>query len=691
MTPLTRSKVHIHARIAKLKKVIDHHRYLYHVLNKPKLSDAALDSLKKELEDLENKFPQFRTPDSPTQRIGGKALDKFEKFRHPATMLSFNDVFNQKDLEEWKARIERVIAHATDGGFYCELKIDGLAIGLVYHDSILTVGATRGDGMVGEDVTQNLKTVDAIPLRLWDKNQIVCNLKKAKLNHVVRRINQSFPKEIVLRGEVFINRKEFERINRERRKKEQPPYANPRNLAAGSVRQLNPQITASRQLDSFAYALVSDFGQRNHAEEHLILKAFGFKTNPHNHFCKDLSEVQRFYDNWQKKRASLTYEVDGIVVIVNENAMFKKLGVIGKAPRGAIAYKFYAREATTKVKDIIVSVGRTGTLTPVAVLEPVQIGGVRVSRATLHNADEIKRLEVKIGDTVVVGRAGDVIPDVRKVIKELRTGKERSFHMPSHCPICGGRVIRVANEAAHRCLNKNCPAIRRETIYHFSAKNAMDIAGVGPKMIDQLMAAGLISSAPELYELKKEDLLNLPRFGEKSAENAIQAIQAKKRPSLDKFIYALGIRHVGTQTAFDLAKYFGSLTKLANSSLEELARIPNIGEVVAKSIYAWFRKPYNQKLLEKFEKVGLEPQEFKVIKRIQKLAAKSFVFTGGLESMSRQDAQNLVRELGGNVSSTISKNIDYVVIGSEPGSKYERARKLGVQTITEKAFLRLVR
>jgi len=684
------SKQEAKKRVEKLKSLINKYRYHRLVLNKPLISESAEDSLKKELFDLEQKFPELVTPDSPTQRVGGKPLEKFEKFKHPQPMLSFNDAFSEEDMQDWINRLEKILKNSTQNGFYCELKIDGLAIELAYKNDVLNIGATRGDGITGENVTQNLKTIEAIPLKLLKREEVLKNLKHNKLNHIAERVKKSWPKEIVVRGEVFLSKKEFERVNKELKNKGEKTYANPRNLAAGSVRQLNPKITALRKLDSFAYSLISDLGQKTHEEEHLILKSFGFKINPHNKFLKNLKEIREFHNYWEKHREKLAYEIDGIVVIINNNKIFKKLGVIGKAPRGAIAYKFSPKEATTKVKNIIVSVGRTGTLTPIAILEPVQIGGVTISRATLHNEDEIKRLGIKIGDTVIVGRAGDVIPDVKKVLKELRTGKERKFKMPSKCPVCEGPVKKEKGEVAYRCINLNCPAIKRENLYHFTSKNAMDIVGVGPKIIDQLMDAGLIKNAPDLYKLKKEDLLNLPRFAEKSAENTIKSIQAKKEPTLDKFIYALGIRHVGEETAFDLTRNFGNLEKLSNASLEKLEKIPDIGPTVAKSIYEWFRNKYNQKLLKEFKKLGVKPKEFKITKKMRKLAGKTFVFTGTLESMTREEAQEKVRELGGNVSSSVSKETDFVVAGEEPGSKYDKAKKLGVKIINEKEFLSML-
>ncbi len=659
-------------RIKKLKVLINKYRYHRLVLDKPIIEESVEDSLKKELFDLEQEFPALVTPDSPTQRVAGKPLKKFEKFPHPQRMFSFNDAFSEEDMSDWEERLKRLDSRAVEGGFYCELKIDGLAIELVYKDEILKVGATRGDGTIGESVTQNLKTVEAIPLSL---NPIPYTLHP----------------NLVVRGEVFLSKKEFEKVNKEQKKKGGATYANPRNLAAGSIRQLDPVITAARRLDSFAYSLVTDLGQKVHEDEHKILKELGFKTNPHNKYCKNLKEVQKFRDYWEKHRENLNYEIDGIVVILNDNKMFAKLGTVGKAPRAAIAYKFSPRESTTKVKDIIVSVGRTGVLTPVAVLEPVEIGGTTVSRATLHNEDEIRRLDVRIGDTVVVGRAGDVIPDIKKVLKELRTGKERIFHFPAKCPVCGEPVKRVEGEAAHKCVNKNCPGIKRRAIYHFVSKGAIDIEEIGPKTIDQLIDTGLIKDAADFYLLKKEDLLNLERFAEKSAENAVNAVQSRKKIPLDRFIFALGIPHVGSETALDLARRFGTLEKLGKTEEEELEKVKDIGGVVAKSIYNWFRTDYNKKLLEKFEKVGVRVLKQETSEKSSKLKGLTFVFTGSLDTLSREKAEEMARENGGDVSSSVSKETDYMVAGEEPGSKYDRAKKLRVKIISEKDFLNMLK
>lgn len=678
-------------RINGLKTAINKHRYFYHVLDRQEISDEALDTLKKELFDLEQEFPEFITPDSPTQRIGGGPLKQFRKVKHPEPMLSFNDAFDEKDMEEWEKRFEKVLPISKQHGYYCELKIDGLAIELTYKKGQLYLGSTRGDGIIGEDVTQNLKTVEAIPLNLLDEEEVVNNLKKKDLERFLPKAKKALLDELIVRGEVFITRKEFQNINKEQKKAGLKIYANPRNLAAGSIRQLDPKITASRHLDSYAYSLITDFGQKTHEEEHFILKALGFKINPHNKAVPNMGGVYKFRNQWEKERKKLNYEIDGVVIILNHTSTLNRLGVVGKAPRGAIAYKFSPKESETVVEDIIVQVGRTGVLTPVAVLRPVQIGGTTVSRATLHNLDEIKRLEVKIGDTVIVGRAGDVIPDVKKVMKELRTGKEKEFHMPKKCPVCGEPVEKIEDQVAYRCVNRDCPAIKREAVYHFSSRKALNIAGIGPSIIDQLMTAGLIKDSADLFNLKKEDLLNLERFAERSAEKAIDAIQSKKKVPLNKFIYALGIDHVGEETGFVLAKKFRTLEKIGEASLEKLQDVPDVGPVVAQSIYNWFQKPYNKNILSKFKKAGVHVIEEKTTKEFTKLAGKIFVLTGTLESLGRNEAQDKIRELGGDISSSVSKNTDYIVAGSEPGSKYDDAKKLGIKIIDEKQFLKIIK
>jgi DNA ligase (NAD+) len=672
-------------RIEYLKKVIEQYRYSRLVLNEEKISPEAEDSLKKELFDLESQFPDLVTPDSPTQRIGGRPLAQFAKVRHDAPMLSFNDAFSRVDMENWVKRLENYLGYklpAQKNLFYCELKIDGLAIELVYEEGILKEGSTRGDGLIGEDITQNLKTIESIPLRL--------NIKKHNL-----------PKRLVVRGEVFINRKEFERVNKEQAKNGGKIFANPRNMAAGSVRQLDPRITASRHLDAFAYDIVNNLDLKTHEEEHYLLRDLGFKTNSYNQSAAMLEEVFAFRDYWEKHREKLPYEIDGIVVLVNDNKIFRDAGVVGKAPRAAIAYKFSPKEATTIVEDIKVQVGRTGILTPVAVLKPVNVSGITITHATLHNFDQIKRLDLRIGDTVVVNRAGDVIPYISKVIKELRDGKEKKFEVPRFCPVDNSPVLE--DGALYRCSNVRCGARHRQALQHFVSRDAFDIRGLGPKILDRFLDEGLIIDAADIFSLQKDDIAVLSRFGEKSAENIIKEIMDKKNITLPRFLNSLGILHVGEETARILAqvimKEIGKeklemrdfIRICRNFTIESLQVIPDIGPKVAQSIYDWFHTEGNIKFLEKLAKVGVVIETLKVDSRKQKLTGKIFVLTGALESMSREEAKEKIRALGGDISESVSKRTDYVVLGKEPGSKYEKAQKLGVQIIDEKKFLEMLR
>ncbi|MDP2855608.1 MAG: NAD-dependent DNA ligase LigA [bacterium] len=694
-------------RIEKLKKEINYHRYLYHVLDAPDISDAVFDSLKNELEELEYKFPDLVTPDSPTQRVGGEPLKEFKKILHSAPMLSFNDAFSKQEMFEWEKRYLDFLSNRLSPmakRYYCELKIDGLAIELIYKNELFGVGATRGDGKIGEDITQNLKTVNAIPLRILGKELAIKNLKEAGLNEIADNLETNFSKEIVVRGEVFLNKKDFEKLNAGQKKRGLKAYANPRNLAAGAVRQLDPKITASRNLDFFAYTLVTDLGQTTHEQEHLILKALGFKTNPHNQPVENLGGVFEFHKKMQALREKLAYEIDGIVVILNCEEDFRKAGIIGKAPRTAIAYKFSPREATTKLLNIQIQVGRTGALTPVAIMEPVGIGGITISRATLHNFDEIQRLGVKINDTVVVNRAGDVIPQITKAMKELRDGKEKEFHMPKSCPMCNSPVEKNKDGVIYRCTNKNCFARTRESLDHFVSKSAFDIRGVGPKIIDRLLEESLIHDASDLFELKEGDLAALERFGEKSAQNIIKSIQTHKKIELHRFIYGLGILHVGEETAILLSQKISNppaggpisnisdfIKAVRDIDLEELQEIPDIGPKVSESIYNWFHNEKNIEFLKKLEKAGIELIIETTKKKEQKLKGLAFILTGGLNSMSREDAKEKIRELGGKFNSSVSKEIDYVVAGTEPGSKYEKAKKLGLKIINEEEFLKMIK
>lgn len=673
-------------RIEKLKKEIDHHRYLYHVLDRIEISDAALDSLKKELFDLEDEFPEFRTTDSPTRRVGGKPLDKFKKVQHVTPMLSFNDAFSEDDMRAWFERLNNVLGpgnrlNSDLTEFYCELKIDGLAIELVYENGILVEGSTRGDGKTGEDVTQNLKTIEAIPLKLGPE--------KFKA-----------PRRFVVRGEVFLTKKEFARINEELDKKGQKTYANPRNLAAGTIRQLDPKITASRKLDSFVYDIVTQLGKKKHSEKHDLLHEFGFKTNKDNKVCAGLKEVFVFKHYWEKHREKLSYEIDGIVVLVDDNKLFDIAGVIGKAPRAAIAYKFAPKEATTMVENIKVQVGRTGVLTPVAELRPVTVGGVKISHASLHNMDEVGRLGVKIGDTVIISRAGDVIPQIKSVLKNLRTGKERKFNMLRTCPVDGSRVLQDKGGVAYRCSNKNCGARNREWIYHFVSRPAFNIEGLGSKIIDRFLDEGLITDVADIFILQKGDIAALERFGEKSAENIVSEVSEKRRITLPRFLYSLGILHVGEETASLLSQTISDLKvqiskprdvleAFQKMTLEKLQQIQDVGPKVAASIHSWFQDKKHIALLNKLDKVGVRISSPQPAVRGSKFAGQVFVLTGELEAMTRDEAKEKIRALGGNVSESVSKRTAYVVVGAGPGSKYEKAKDLGIKTIDEKEFLKL--
>ncbi|MCX6788687.1 MAG: NAD-dependent DNA ligase LigA [Candidatus Jorgensenbacteria bacterium] len=685
-------------RIDALKKEINRYRYAYHVHDEEVISQSALDSLKKELFDLETEFPELVTPDSPTQRIGGKPLPEFKKIKHEARMLSFNDAFSEKDMSDWFLRLENYLGYDTKPDFYCELKIDGLAIELIYENGIFVQGSTRGDGHVGEDVTQNLKTIEAIPLKLTSSEDAQKIIKESGLNPSLYNLS---PKRLVVRGEIFLSTKEFARINKEAVAKGEKSYANPRNVAAGSIRQLDPRVVAGRKLDSFEYAIVTDLGQKVHEEEHIILKALGFKTNPHNKLVHALNDVYSFRNYWDEHREKLVYEIDGVVVIANNNATFGEGGVAGKAPRGAIAYKFSPIEATTIVNNIFVQVGRTGALTPVAELEPVLVGGVTIRHATLHNYDEIKRLGVKIGDTVIINRAGDVIPKITSVLPKLRTGKEKEFRMPKKCPMDGAPVVK--DGVAYRCSNPKCGARRRETLYHFVSRGAFDMRGLGPKIIDRFLDEGLIADAADIFSLYDGDIKALPRFGEKSAEKIVTEIYEKKATTLARFIYSLGIFHVGEETARtlsdeavqndaeiktpkDVIAYFKAFSK------EKLMQMEDVGPKVAESIYEWFHDAHNAELLNKFYKGGVEIQ---MPKRLPKAKAtfkgKTFVLTGTLETMTRDEAKEKVRGVGGDVAESVSKQTNYVVAGENAGSKLKRAGELGVTILSEREFIKMLK
>lgn len=661
------NKSEVKRRIKQLREEIDHHRYLYHVLDKQEISEAALDSLKDELVKLEEQYPEYITPDSPTQRVAGEPLDTFVKVEHSSRMLSLNDAFNKDDLEQWDARLERLLP-GQERGYFVDPKIDGLAIALVYKDGILHIGATRGDGFVGEDVTHNIRTIESIPLRLRESNGL-------KLEGTIE-----------VRGEVYMEYADFERINTERENRGEELYMNPRNTAAGSLRQLDPVLAAERNLKFFAYSLMTDLGQTSRSGERKILQQLGFQTTADSQVCTTLDEIMEYYDALFEKRESLAYQIDGVVVHVDNKELFGKYGVVGKAPRGAVAMKFPAEQATTVVEDIVIQVGRTGALTPVAHLRPVQVAGTTVQRATLHNMDEIERLEVLIGDTVIIQKAGDIIPDIVEVLPNLRSGKEKAFSMPAACPECSEPVVQREGEVAHYCLNTACPARHREGLYHFVSKKALNIDGVGPRIIDQLLDADIINTAADLFTLKEEDLLQLEGFQELSASNVVQSIAAGSTVQLHRFIYALGIRHVGEQTAVMLANAFGSVEAFRNATADDLEHLHDIGPAAAESITSYFE---NEKHVEVFDALlkqltienptaAVEGGEFQ---------GKTFLFTGTLQSMTRDSAKEMVRAQGGKVVSSVTKKLDYLIVGEKAGSKLAKAEKLGVTVWTEEEFL----
>jgi len=709
-------------RIKKLRGEIDHHRYLYHVLDKLEISEAVLDSLKHELYKLEQQFPDLITQDSPTQRVGGRPLPEFHKVAHRTPMLSMEDVFSLEELEAWLERVTKVYPSGKYD-FYSEIKMDGLAVSLIYRKGVLTTGSTRGDGRVGENVTQNLKTIEAIPLRLrvpsekevkrllyidpspqsspagrGSKTALPPPIGRGEgegdWRSVYKKITHALDHgEIEIRGEVYMSKNVFDELNREQKKKGEALFANPRNAAAGAIRQLNSNVTASRRLSFFGYALLGDLELETHEQAHELMKLLGVSVNPFNKYCATLEEIQKFHEKIYQTREKLPYWTDGIVIGINDNKTFGRLGVVGKTPRGIVAYKFPAEQVTTKVKDVRWQVGRTGVLTPVAVMEPAFVAGSTVQHATLHNMDEIERLGLKIGDTVILEKAGDVIPKIVQVLPKLRTGHEKVIHPPAHCPICGTKAERPEGEVATVCTNKDCPAKHQERLLHFVSKKAFDIEGLGDRIVRQLMEVGLVATPADIFKLEKSDLIDLERFADKSAENIIAAISKSRTVNLPRFIYALGIKHVGEETALDLAKQFGTLKKVRDASLEDLYAIPNIGEVVAQSLYEYFSDKQNKKLVDDLLTAGVKIENYKLpaYRQAGKFKGLAFVLTGSLESMSRDDAKQKIRDLGGDVASSVSKNTDYVVVGSEPGDKYEKAKKLGVKAIDEKEFLGMLK
>jgi len=663
-------------RAARLRERIEELNYHYFVLDAPLVDDAEYDRLFRELERLEELYPELRTPDSPTQRVGAPPAEQFRTVVHRTPMLSLSNAFSEEELEEFDARIKRFLGPGAPESieYVCELKIDGLAVSLKYEGGVLTQGATRGDGTRGEDITANLRTVRSIPLSLTGTRADI-------------------PEVLEVRGEAYLSVAEFRRINEERAREGQPLFANPRNAAAGSLRQLDPAVTASRRLRFFAYGVgsVSHPIASRHSEALERLKQWRFPVNDHTRISTGIAGAREFCREWAGRRRELDYLIDGVVVKVNDFALQDRLGAVSRSPRWAIAYKFAAERAITTVRDIVVQVGRTGALTPVAELEPVTIGGVTVSRATLHNEDEIRRKDVRVGDRVVVQRAGDVIPEVVAVVLEDRDPGAQPFQMPDRCPSCGGPVSREEGEAVTRCTNYSCPAQKLERLVHFCSKSAMDIDGVGPATLAQLLEKGLVSEPADLYRLRKEDLLQLEGVKERLAGNILRSIESSRTPALDRFVFALGIRHVGEHVARILTSRFPDLHALMAASEEELASVDQIGPVIAREVAAFFGDPRNRAAVERLLAAGVVPQGLPEAGQVVEspLAGKNVVFTGTLETLTREDAEQLARRLGAEVRSSVSRSTDLVVAGDRAGSKLAKATELGVRVISEKEFLEM--
>lgn len=663
----------IEERLRKLREEIEYHNYRYYVLDDPVISDVEYDRLMQELIDLEEAYPELVTADSPTQRVGSEPITAFEQIIHSSPMMSLTNSYSLEELKAFDSRVRKALP-GEGVEYVAELKVDGLAVSLTYEDGYFARGATRGDGTRGEDVTHNLKTIRSVPMRIRYQN----------------------PVTVDVRGEVFMPRREFRKLNEERRLKGEALFANPRNAAAGSLRQLDPRITASRQLDIFVYGVgnVSGVTLGTQMEVLDFLRECGFRVNPNVKLCRSIDEVMDYAETWNDKREDIDYEIDGIVVKVNSLDQQARLGSTARSPRWATAYKFPAKQGTTVVKDIIVQVGRTGTLTPVALLEPIELAGSVVSRASLHNEDIIRSKDIRIGDAVVIEKGGDIIPEVVKVIPERRTGNEREFTMPTKCPECGSGVVRPEGEVASRCTNETCPAQIREGIIFFASRDAMDIEGMGPQIVSQLLKSGLVSGVDDIYSLKFEDLVNLERMGEKSAENLLNAIEASKSRPLHRLINALGIRLVGERTARDLASHFGSMDKLSKATYDELISIPEVGPKVAESIVAFFGNPRNLEAIGNLQAKGVnmvEPRADASAQRTNVFTGKTVVFTGSLERFTRKEAEARVLESGGKTSGSVGKKTDYVVVGKDPGSKYDKAKALGITILTEEEFERMLK
>ena len=659
--------------IEHLREEVRRHEYLYYVLDEPEISDAKFDRMMNQLKDLEAEHRDLLTPDSPTQRVGGEPREGFQTVRHKTPMVSLDNAFSFDELRAFDRRV-RELAGREKIEYIGEHKFDGLSMSLLYEKGLLVRGVTRGDGTTGEDVTPNVKTIRSIPLRVD-----AALLKKAGL-----------PASFEVRGEAMMTRKAFEELNEQQEEQGGKIFANARSAAAGAVRVLDPKITAARKLDFFAYYLFVDgrVPKKRHSEVLEALATLRFRASEDWELCHGIEEVEKYINKWESKREKLAYEIDGIVIKVNETGLQNELGFTAKAPRWAIAYKYPAHQETTVVNEIKVQVGRTGVLTPVAHLEPVQVGGVTVSRSTLHNMDEIERLGLHAGDTVLIERAGEVIPHVLKVVKHGK--EEKKFRMPERCPECGTRIHHEEGEVPYRCVNVSCPARRRESLLHFAGRHAMNIDGLGDKLVDQLVEKGLVKDYAELYHLRLDDVAGLERMAEKSAQNLLDEIAASKKNSLDRLIYALGIRFVGERTAQLLANHFGSMEKLAEASEEELKEVAEVGPKVAEGILEFFSEPANRKLIERLRAAGVNMKAERQAPRDTKFAGMTFVFTGTLAHRSREDAEALVASHGGKAGSSVSKKTTYVVVGADPGSKYDKAKSLGVKILDESQFEKLV-
>lgn len=662
----------IRQRVKQLREAIEYHNYRYYVLDNPEISDAEYDRMMRELEKLEAEYPDLRDPNSPTQRVGAPPLEEFETVTHTIPMLSLANGQNEAEVREFDQRVRRFLGINGDLAYVAEPKLDGLAVELVYERGNLVVGSTRGDGVNGENITQNLRTIKTIPLALIARDVPV-------------------PERLEVRGEVYMEIEKFKELNAKREASGEPLFANPRNAAAGSLRQLDPAITAGRPLNVFFYGMgeVRGYAFETHWQFLNTLPRWGLRVNPMRRRCGNLDEAIAYYDEIALEREALAYEIDGVVIKVDNLGLQSRLGVISRNPRWALAYKFKPKQETSKVLRIISQVGRTGAITPVAVLEPVRVGGIEITRATLHNQDEIDKKDVRIGDTVIVQRAGDVIPEVVKVLESRRTGKERRYHIPDRCPVCGADVVRLENEAVHRCMGLSCPAQLKGRVKHFASKRAMDIDGLGDKLVAQLVDKGMVKDVSDLYRLSKADLVSLERMADKSAQNILDAIEVSKRKPLAKFIYALGIRHVGEHMAEVLARELKSLEGFLRATEEDLLAIREVGPELAQSVIRFFGDQGNREVLERLQNAGLRIVE-RAVDGGAKLKDLTFVFTGAMDSFSRDEARELVESLGGRTASSIGKAVDYVVVGRDSGSKYERARELGITVLTESQFKEMV-